>query len=52
MKSFHITASALAFAAASALPAMARDQIQITGGRQQMDLWRAGCGAQGIKQVA
>jgi phosphate transport system substrate-binding protein len=31
MKSFHITASALAFAAASALPAMARDQIQVTG---------------------
>jgi len=31
MKSFHITASVLAFAAASALPAMARDQIQITG---------------------
>jgi phosphate transport system substrate-binding protein len=31
MKSFHITASALAFAAVSALPAMARDQIQVTG---------------------
>ncbi|WP_103256235.1 PstS family phosphate ABC transporter substrate-binding protein [Tabrizicola aquatica] len=31
MKSFHLTASVLAFAAASALPAMARDQIQITG---------------------
>jgi phosphate transport system substrate-binding protein len=31
MKSFHITASVLAFAAASALPAMARDQIQVTG---------------------
>jgi phosphate transport system substrate-binding protein len=31
MKSFHITASALAFAAASALPALARDQIQVTG---------------------
>lgn len=31
MKSFHVTASVLAFAAASALPAMARDQIQITG---------------------
>jgi phosphate transport system substrate-binding protein len=31
MKSFHITASVMAFAAASSLPAMARDQIQITG---------------------
>ena len=31
MKSFHITASVLAFAAASALPALARDQIQVTG---------------------
>jgi phosphate transport system substrate-binding protein len=31
MKSFHLTASVLAFAAASALPAAARDQIQITG---------------------
>jgi phosphate transport system substrate-binding protein len=31
MKSFHITASVIAFAAASALPAMARDQIQVTG---------------------
>ena len=31
MKSFHLTASVLAFAAASALPALARDQIQITG---------------------
>ncbi len=31
MKSFYITASALAFAAASVLPALARDQVQITG---------------------
>ncbi len=31
MKTFHITASVLAFAAASALPALARDQIQVTG---------------------
>jgi phosphate transport system substrate-binding protein len=31
MKSFHLTASVLAFAAASALPALARDQIQVTG---------------------
>ena len=31
MKSSHLTVSVLAFAAASALPAMARDQIQITG---------------------
>lgn len=31
MKPVHLTASVLAFAAASALPAMARDQIQITG---------------------
>jgi phosphate transport system substrate-binding protein len=31
MKSFHLTASVLAFAAASALPAAARDQIQVTG---------------------
>lgn len=31
MKSFHLTASVLAFAAASTMPAMARDQIQITG---------------------
>jgi phosphate transport system substrate-binding protein len=31
MKSVHITASVLALAAASALPAFARDQIQVTG---------------------
>jgi phosphate transport system substrate-binding protein len=31
MKSFHLTASVLAFAAASALPALARDQVQVTG---------------------
>ena len=31
MKSFHLTASVLAFAAASAMPALARDQIQVTG---------------------
>jgi phosphate transport system substrate-binding protein len=31
MKSFHLTASVLAFAAASAMPAFARDQIQVTG---------------------
>lgn len=31
MKSFHVTASALALAAASALPAFARDQVQVTG---------------------
>ncbi len=31
MKSFHLTASVLAFAAAAAMPAMARDQIQVTG---------------------
>ena len=31
MNPVHLTASVLAFAAASALPAMARDQIQITG---------------------
>ena len=31
MKSFYVNASALAFAAASALPALARDQIQVTG---------------------
>ena len=31
MKSFYLTASVLAFAAASALPALARDQIQVTG---------------------
>lgn len=31
MKSVHVTASALALAAASALPAFARDQVQITG---------------------
>jgi phosphate transport system substrate-binding protein len=31
MKSFHITASVIAFTAASALPALARDQVQITG---------------------
>ena len=31
MKPVHLTVSVLAFAAASALPAMARDQIQITG---------------------
>lgn len=31
MKSFHLTASVLAFAAAAAMPAFARDQIQVTG---------------------
>ncbi|MFM7334884.1 MAG: substrate-binding domain-containing protein [Tabrizicola sp.] len=31
MKSFHLTASVLAFAAAAAMPAAARDQIQVTG---------------------
>jgi phosphate transport system substrate-binding protein len=31
MKSIHLSVSALAFAAASALPAMARDQVQVTG---------------------
>jgi phosphate transport system substrate-binding protein len=31
MKSFHATVSVLAFAAASALPAFARDQVQVTG---------------------
>jgi phosphate transport system substrate-binding protein len=31
MKSFHITASALAIAAAAAMPAAARDQVQVTG---------------------
>jgi phosphate transport system substrate-binding protein len=31
MKSIHLTASVLAFAAAAAMPAFARDQIQITG---------------------
>jgi len=31
MKSFHVSASVLAFAAAAAMPAFARDQIQITG---------------------
>jgi phosphate transport system substrate-binding protein len=31
MKSFHITASVLALGAASALPALARDQVQVAG---------------------
>jgi len=31
MKSFHLTVSAIALAAASALPALARDQIQVAG---------------------
>jgi phosphate transport system substrate-binding protein len=31
MKHIHLSASVLAFAAASALPALARDQVQITG---------------------
>lgn len=31
MKSIHLTASVLAFAAAAAMPAFARDQIQVTG---------------------
>ena len=31
MKSIHLSVSVLAFAAASALPALARDQVQITG---------------------
>lgn len=31
MKSFHLSASVLAFAAASAMPAFARDQVQVTG---------------------
>ncbi|MBL9049300.1 MAG: substrate-binding domain-containing protein, partial [Tabrizicola sp.] len=31
MKSVHLTASVLAFAAAAAMPAAARDQIQVTG---------------------
>ncbi|OYW59356.1 MAG: phosphonate ABC transporter substrate-binding protein [Rhodobacterales bacterium 32-66-7] len=31
MKSFHVSASVLAFAAAAAMPAFAREQIQVTG---------------------
>ena len=31
MKSFHVSASVLAFAAAAAMPAFARDQVQVTG---------------------